>query len=673
MSSTPHPDASPRPLAAALAVVAWCLATALLLPGVVRGSQTLITDGDSADQSVAWLSKVFAATRSGTVALWDFTTMSGTSFIGELQTAPLYPVAVAAGLVIPPGDRHGIDLFLLLHFVLAAVGMQWSCRALGLSTMAGLVGAAVFAFGSTVAIRVSGQPNLFASLAWTPWIHWTIVRASRAAGPADATACLSAGGAVVALAFLAGHVHGLVFALMGGVVMALAAPTPTLFRAGVLAAILRVAAVLIVMGIVAAALAAPQLAATVEYLRLSYKWYGPGHTEFPHIVPYECFAAGTLQAADLWTLWSGQEVRAIDGGTLFVTRTGAALALVAIGSAVLPGVGRGVAGAGAIVAATGLAFACAPALGLGSLFYALPGFNLVRTPARGLFLYAAGMAVLAAVGVDRLQHLARIVTPSRTAAPTVVAALVLASAAFEIHAWLPPRVRRDAGDPRTQVEALLHGPTGGTLQALAGAAPRHRFYAPRELVPPNLGNVRFTLSAHGYRSTRTKVYHDDFSFNPLDPRLDRYAIRWWVSADPVPGLPVVHDLGTGVIQERPGVPPVFRLADHRHADRFDRAPIAWGHNHVRLRLPIPVSGRLLFAQPWYPGWVARVDGRVMPVQEDDGVMAIDVAEASDVTVEYAPAWWWPTVLLSMTALAAVVACPMLARRRWPRRPMRTPQ
>src|SRR5262245_2188395 len=151
---------------------AWWMAlasvalTLLLLHNVVGGSRTLLRDGDSADQSFAWLSKVFAATHEHTVALWDFSVFSGTSFVGELQPAPFYPPAVMFGLLAHPGSVRAVDLFLLLHFAIAASGTMMLISSLGLSRPAGVAAAAVFAFGSTFAIRVGGQPNLFASLAW---------------------------------------------------------------------------------------------------------------------------------------------------------------------------------------------------------------------------------------------------------------------------------------------------------------------------------------------------------------------------------------------------------------------------------------------------------------------------------------------------------------------------
>jgi hypothetical protein len=631
-------------------------ATALIFLDVIRGTHTLLADGDSADQSFTWLSKVFAATRAGTVALWDFTTASGTSFIGELQTAPTYPVSILFGLFAEPGDPYGIDLFLLLHFFVAALGFQVFCRTLGLSPAGGLLGAAILAFGSTAAIRVSGQPNLFASLAWTPWIHWAMVCAVRTPRIADRMVYLAAGTAATASAFLAGHVHALVFAIGGAGVTAMAGGVLASEQGGgTVRKGLRTLGAIACIGVLAGGLVAPQLAAVVEYLRLSYKWYGPGFTTFPHVVPYEQFAAASLHLPDLATLFTGGEVQALDGGTLYVTKVGAALALVALCSAILEPTGRRLVAAGTLMAGTGLAFAFSPVVGLGWVFYSVPGFNLVRVPGRGLFLYAAGMALLGAIGLDRLQRAIHRAVPGTPSAATVLAGAALAVCGLEIHEWLPDQVQRTAGDPRSQVENIRNGRVAMFLRELSSEGPIHRYFAPNELVPPNLGNVHPVLSAHGYRSTRTRAYHDDFSFNPFDPRIDQYAVRWWVAPRPIPGLPVLRDFGTAVVHERPAALPVFWLARGDGLLGLSLTTVEWNHNSVTVQLPTPVTGRVVFAQSVFPGWVVHTAAGRRAVVAHQGLMAADVVEARSITFEYAPSWWMPTVAISTSSLVLVVA------------------
>lgn len=89
----------PLMVAATATVAVYVVLAAFLFSSVLMGQQTLISNGDSADQSFMWLSKIFAATESGNVALSNFSIYSGTSFIGELQTSPLYPLAWLFGAV----------------------------------------------------------------------------------------------------------------------------------------------------------------------------------------------------------------------------------------------------------------------------------------------------------------------------------------------------------------------------------------------------------------------------------------------------------------------------------------------------------------------------------------------------------------------------------------------
>lgn len=643
------PDLSRRAIAqrsgaSATAVVAVVM-TLVFLHNVAQGTRTLLRDGDSADQSFAWLSKIFAATHEHTVALWDFSVFSGTSFVGELQPAPFYPPAVMVGLFAHPGSVRAVDLFLLLHFAIAASGTMMLISSLGLSRLAGVAAAAVFAFGSTFAIRVGGQPNLFASLAWMPWLQWAVVSGVSARGTRALRLYAAAGAIFTALAFTAGHVHGVVLALVGAAILGSAAPLQE--GVGAERAWTRIATALALLAFIsalAAVLAAPQLVASNEYLHLSYKWYGPGTTKYPHVVPYEQFAAASLHRPDLATALSGQEVNALDGGTLFVTRAGLALAAAALIGALFVRRTRAATLAGAAMVGLGLAFAFSPVIGLGRLVMAVPVLNLIRLPARGLFLYASGMACLVAIGVDLLIALCRHRLRAVQAVAVVLTAAALGFGAWEIADWAPGVENRLERAP--EVGVILEGPVGAALERLSDNAPlAYRYYGPRDLVPPNLGNIKRVLSANGYRSSRTMAYHDDFNFDPR--RLDEYAVRWWVTDRPTNKLPVVATLGHISIQERPNALPVFWVAQGDSSLRPSIRDIAWEQNRVRVDFAQPVSGRLVFAQSVFPGWHAWSDGTQLPVVAHRGMLAIDLpAPATSVVFAYRPSWLWWTMLVS---------------------------
>jgi len=107
--------------------------TLLLFGDIFAGLKTTISAGDSVDQSFMWLSKIFMAVRDGDIVLWDFTIQYGVSFIGEIQTSPLYPLALLAGLIVEPGTTYGFDQFLLFHYLIAAIGMHLYCLSIWIS------------------------------------------------------------------------------------------------------------------------------------------------------------------------------------------------------------------------------------------------------------------------------------------------------------------------------------------------------------------------------------------------------------------------------------------------------------------------------------------------------------------------------------------------------------
>jgi hypothetical protein len=68
--------------------------------------------------------------------LWDFTTQARISFIGELQTEPLYPLAIFFGLVATPKLPRTMNLSLSVHFLFAAFGLSAIGWQIGLSNPA---------------------------------------------------------------------------------------------------------------------------------------------------------------------------------------------------------------------------------------------------------------------------------------------------------------------------------------------------------------------------------------------------------------------------------------------------------------------------------------------------------------------------------------------------------
>jgi hypothetical protein len=630
---------------------------------ILLGDSTFIKDGDSADQTFCWLIKVFHAIKQGKIVLWDFGTLSGTSFIGELQTGPLYPPALLFGLFVRDVDATSVDYFLLLHFLVAALGMHALARAFRLPWIAGLGGAIVYAYASVFAWRVGGQGNLFAGLAWLPWAAAAAQWAATATSIPQSASRACGVGICIALAFLAGHNHSPVYA--GIAVCAVAAgPVITnlvrlnrveLFRSS------RYCIITIVAACVAAlVICAPQLIATEEYLRQSYKWFGEGYTSYPHIVPYEEYLKWGLHDKDILTVITGGVISG-EGGTLFFTWTGALCATVGLALASF-GRSRALASlvsSGVLIVVLSLAMGYVTIPPFGWLFYHMPIINTLRTPSRAICLFAFGASLLAMGGMAALFDELRVLFSRWRLGTAIYPQLILAVMVIIVMREakaLNHGVMTDA--PNRQVQQILDGNIARTLLDVNREQPLiYRYYGSREFVPPNLPNVYPLLSAEGYRSSREIGYYKYFDYDPKSEHTKRLGIRWWITDRELTDLRLINSFGKVHVYERADVLPVFslQLADGRHV----AAPIEiieWGVNEVTLRFFGSISGKLVFAQAWYPGWTAYSDGSPSVVQADEALMSVRLPEQTHVvTFSYSPAWFWRSLALSLGGLVVMIS------------------
>ncbi len=85
------------------------------------GKKTFLGYGDATMQTYAWLHKIYSSTKSGEIALWDFNQYSGTSFAGEIQTAPFYSPNILFSICINNFTQHNIDIYILIHYFAASV------------------------------------------------------------------------------------------------------------------------------------------------------------------------------------------------------------------------------------------------------------------------------------------------------------------------------------------------------------------------------------------------------------------------------------------------------------------------------------------------------------------------------------------------------------------------
>ena len=110
--------------------------------------------------------RVFATRmmRDGQVPLWNPHQFCGTPFLANYQSGVFYPANLALYYVDP---HQQMDLYLYIHFLIAAAFTYALARRLGISPGGGLVSALAYTFSGFMATRY-GQPTFVSTAAWIP-------------------------------------------------------------------------------------------------------------------------------------------------------------------------------------------------------------------------------------------------------------------------------------------------------------------------------------------------------------------------------------------------------------------------------------------------------------------------------------------------------------------------
>ncbi len=154
---------------------------------------------------VPWWTFAREAVGHGRFPFWDLAQFSGYPFLSNPQVALFYlPTWLA--LILPV--RLGISWYVLLHLVIAGVGMFYYVRFVSRSEGGALLAALAFAFSGFMAARIwAGHVGLIAVHSWLPWmllaLAWSVRRKTAWAG--------IWAGLPFALAVLAGHTTSLLY------------------------------------------------------------------------------------------------------------------------------------------------------------------------------------------------------------------------------------------------------------------------------------------------------------------------------------------------------------------------------------------------------------------------------------------------------------------------------
>lgn len=181
---------------------------------------------------------------------------------------------------------------------------------------------------------------------------------------------------------------------------------------------------------------------------------------------------------------------------------------------------------------------------------------------------------------------------------------------------------------------------------------------PKDLLPPNLGHVFPVQTVLGHRSSMLITYYEylqrDWSVESAV--YDRLGVRYLVTDQPLVGFSLVMQEDRLYLYERPTAFTTWQFIDTMgRRQSLDVAEVRWRSNAVYVRYRTPGPGRVVFAQPAYPGWRARITAQPAdPVTDDDGFLAFNTPGGNaDIALEYRP-WWlysglglWGLVLVTV--------------------------
>jgi hypothetical protein len=355
---------------------------ASLPPGMLLGYR----GADLPSQFVPWRAFAVASLRAGHFPLWNPYTYAGEPFMGDGQSALLYPLN-GVFLLLPLA--RAINFTILLHLALLGWGLaRWAAQR-GLDARAGAVGGAILVLGGAVFPHVySGHLSNLCAMAWAPWILGGLERWWAAK---ERIGLFQASGAI-GLQILAGHFQYVFFTGIAAGVSALVwtAAERTAWRR-ILPA---VAACYLVGAALAAAQLWPGLAAAGEGVREARNFAFSSTFSFPLENFVTLFAPGffgDFLHSHYWGRWYISEMEVFVGGA------GVILILIgALGPESKPRVRRDLVTAGLLfLLALG---AYTPLFRL--LFDYVPGFGQIRGMSKFTFPATLFLVLVLAAGAD---------------------------------------------------------------------------------------------------------------------------------------------------------------------------------------------------------------------------------------------------------------------------------
>lgn len=592
---------------------------------------------DAAQQFVPWLALARRELAAGRPPLWNPYQDGGAPLLGNAQSALASPLVWPALLL---GVEHGWNLVLLLKVLAAAAGAWFWLRDLGRSRAAAGLGAVSFSLSGAFVAWLAHPHTLVAAAA--PWVLWAAQRAARGTTPGRVTALAGA----TWLACVGGHPETLLMvALLAGAWVLSARGRRGLGRT-VPAALLGVA------------LAAPVLVPFAEYLLLSEAW-ATGSGRAPMTLPWRTLLRFVVPGAP-----AGNQVETA------VTVSVVTLALAATGAVLRR--------RRAWVAPASVAAMLAVALD-----WPFARLLAEHTPvhwSRSVLLLPLPLAALAGVGLDRVRAAARrrrmpVWVRGLSAVAPALALAELLAAGHGVHAVTSPALLR-ATTPLLERVKALPGP--------------FRVLALGHMLPPNFATEAGIEDLRGYDALAPLGWRRqwegvapirDLVVHAGELRRPGPSLSFW-NVEIVLASPAVLDAAPALAEawgcelEELYRGPDGRILRNRSALPRARFAVASGAVRVGERTPVrwrletdsPSGGVVVVANPFFPGWRARLDGRPVALDVAPGEAIRLAVPAGSHTVElaYRPRSFLGGLALAAAALVAALALALRARAAAPR-------
>ena len=588
--------------------------------------------------------------KAGHLPLWFPEFAGGAPVHASWMYGLLYPPLLL--FTVLPADAAWTWLA-ILHIAFGAFGVyRWLRDETG-DDAGAAAGAIVFALSGFVLGRVlCGHLNLLMPFAWVPWVLHATLRTSRGERGATAVLALCAG-----MGLLAGHVQIWFYAAPLAAAYGLAEAWRR--RDGRAVARLAVAALLTL------AITAIQWIPAWELFDVS------GHPKEKIELVTACAAPVSALAAQIAPRFAPVEPIL---GHEHLGLAGPLAAVAAIVGLLRRGPRRWY-WLGVLV--LGLLLATGPRNAVGEALNSIPPFRFGRAPGRALTLVVLAGSVLAAHGA------ADWFAARRDSVRALVPLAFVASAlAFGLPA--PEVVSPDFRDFDWKSQ-------------MPASAPQHRVYPGAMRYPYlEIGGVRTLreicpLDTPGYRAVAEIPRAATWWFDvlgkldlPWRPTPDGPAetadlVKLGKFTEIVPGGPF-HVFGTAQ-----SVTDADALARMRGGDRTLLLPteesaqipgVSVSPDAVRVERPAPdriavaiderrspFAGWIVFAEKWYPGWVAsRPEARVIRANVAMLAVRVDPGGKGGVELAYRPWWRAPALAASVTSLLAAIAAWFVLRR-----------